>query len=160
MPQNFDGKDVIDIQPGFFNLWYEYELVTRVDDSLAAGGKAASTIASTNQWTVQYSMHDIDDFNDDLWRVYVMARVEPKPGAPLDGPVLSCGVYGSNKKREIANVTKSMGEIGTGGYHLFDLGALLLNPGCFVFTAPVPNENARAVLIERMILVRESKKAK
>ena len=148
---------VIDAQENRFRYYLRGSISDIVDDAAASDGKAGRMVGSTNEWAMQF---DIDQSRKTLtkapWHLYLMARIETKPGAVMTGAALSAGVYDAERKKNRLDKTVPLdGALADGKYHLIDAGAVDLDTGCFVYIAPPQRDDIASVFIDRAILVRD-----
>ena len=148
---------VIDAQENRFRYFLRGSISDIVDDAAASDGKAGRMVGSTNEWAMQF---DIDQSRKTLtkapWHLYLMARIETKPGAAMNGTALAAGVYDAErKKNRLDKVVPLDGALADGKYHLIDAGAVDLDTGCFIYIAPPQRDDIAFVYIDRVILVRD-----
>ena len=150
------GTPVLDIQDNLFSLYRVGELSSLIDDAKASDGKAARMVGHVNDWAVQWHPDDDESFLKVApWHCYLRLRVEPKPGAPLEGTAFTCGLYDADAKKNIASAQGTLKDYADGAYHLIDLGTQPLKPGTYFWAAPASSQNVTAIYIDRIICVRE-----
>jgi hypothetical protein len=88
-----------------------------------------------------------------LWRMAVAVRVER---AGTNGVAFTYGMYDTAGKKTIGGHTVRLADVQGDGYAIYELGTFPVNARRYLWIAPAQNpENARAVWVDRFILVAE-----
>jgi hypothetical protein len=142
----------IDAQEGEMSLANAGVWVKLVDDPEASNGQAARMTTDHNQWAAQLAIPgDLGKLG--LWHCYAVVKVE---ATAKTGGAFDLGVYDGPGGKSLSQRRVTIEEAGT-GYMTYDLGALKLVPGTYLWAAPLNNPDAvTSVSVDRYFLVREA----
>lgn len=144
--------DVYDYQPSDMTLGGGFAGI--VEDANSSSGKAARMTTENNEWAIRAMLNRFLQ-GGGKWRIYALARVETKDGAPITGDAFQGGTYDVNQKL-FAGSFKAPGEGLTGNnYKRVDLGIHEFTPSMYIWFARPENSNVTALYIERIVLIRE-----
>jgi hypothetical protein len=140
----------IDAQEGEMSFANAGVWVKVVDDPEASNGKTAQMPADHTQWAVQLPIPgDLGKLG--LWHCYAVVKVD---AAAESGGAFDLGVYDGPGGKALAQRRVTVEEAGT-GYKTYDLGALKLTPGTYLWAAPLNNPEAvNSLSVDRYFLVK------
>lgn len=158
LPAPFDKlakEDVIDMQPGGYNLYEQGKVSFLETDEASLSKRAASIIGDSMDWAIQVPVGLYLNTNQpQQWHVYAMARVTLKPGAAAEGIGFRSGQYDNDGRSTITYDDAMAADVSGPGYHLVDLGVRTFKPSVALWFAPTRNPAIEKVYLERVILVR------
>jgi hypothetical protein len=153
--QGHPDGDVIDIQEGNIYLYRQGTLTDIAKDAAASNGKAASITGDTNEWAIQAKLGKFLDASPDKWHIYAMARVDANAAVAQTGAGFQSGVYDTDNRKAINQITIPLKDVAGSNYQKIDLGAFPLSGSMYIWVAPTQNPAVTKVYLDRLILIRE-----
>ncbi|MCC6729124.1 MAG: DUF4838 domain-containing protein [Chthonomonadales bacterium] len=149
------ARGCVDAQDDLARLWNEGDDSELRGDPAASDGLAIWMPGSHHEWAAQFPASSMPAAaRSGRWRVYAVVRVDRAPDAPDSAPAFTAGVYDAEANAGRAQISATVEQAG-GGYRAYDLGAVEMTPGCYVWLAPPANPAVRAVWVDRVYLVPE-----
>lgn len=148
----------LDIQDDEFRLARPGQWATITPDPLASDGVAARMPGDHHEWAVSVPLDfaGLAKRPKQQWRISVAVRVER---AGKDGVAFTCGMYDTEEKKGYGHRSVKVADVKGDGYAIHELGAFPVNAKRYLWIAPAKNPaNAKAVWVDRFILVVEGKK--
>ncbi len=148
--------DVFDIIAPQFELSQKWGQV--LADEASTSGQAARVSGETDAWAIKAWIGRLisnSHLGDHKWRVVALARVEPKPGAPLEGTGIQGGIYDVTNRKYVSAIKIPLKDIADGKYRQIELGTAPLNGGMYIWVAPLSNSSVNAIYVDRILLLKE-----
>jgi hypothetical protein len=147
------GAEVVDVQDDEAKLYGEGDLAELRPDPAASDGIACRMPGTHYEWAFQMPVKKMPvAVQKGRWRVYAVVRVEP--GADPKAEAFTAGLYREETRETIGGSRVTSAQAGT-GYRTYLLATTELTPNTYVWIAPSGNGKAKAVWVDRVILVRE-----
>jgi len=151
--QDVNVRDGVDVQDDAVTLYREGDLSDIRPDAAASDGVAAWMPGSHHEWAVQMPVSKLPDrAQRGKWKVYVVLRVQKKPGATAKGNAFTAGIWDTPagaSRGEVAIATATVPD----GYKTYLLGTVDIKPDQYFWVAPTANPDVDAIWVDRFYLV-------
>jgi len=156
--KSLSSDQVIDFQPGMLTLAFPEVLTELRKDATSSGGEAVVMKTGSKAWLVQAQLGPYLDISGESWRIYAVVRAEEN-GRPKSGnTAFEGGVFDDSDMKHVGRFVVNFGKLSRERYSTVDLGTYRLTPGMAIWFAPHGAEDAREILFDRILLVRETVK--
>jgi hypothetical protein len=153
--QKLSADRVIDFQPSMLTLAFPEVLTEVREDPASSGGKVVAMKTGSKAWLVQAQLGPYLNTSGDNWRIYAVVRAEEN-GRPKSGnTAFEGGVFDDSDMKHVGRFVVNFGKLSRDRFATVDLGSYRLTPGMSVWFAPHSTEDAREIIFDRMLLVRE-----
>lgn len=149
----------VDAQEDLARLYFEGQYSEVRADPSASNGVAVWMAGESHDWDFQLPVTDLPRrAYTGRWRVYVVARVEKKPGTEKRGdaaahaPAFTAGVYDTAASAGRCDMAVSLADASP-TYRSYLVGTVDLNASQYIWVAPAANPAVQSVWVDRLFLV-------
>jgi hypothetical protein len=155
LPADLPPGEAIDLQDDLAKLYGEGSLAEFRADPAASDGIACRMPGSHHEWAFQLPLSKAPaKAFQGKWRVFVIARVEPRD--QLTGVAsFSAGIWDGAAKKSLGQVAPN-GKASSTTYRSYEVGTIELTKDCYVWIAPPDHADVKAIWVDRVVLVKAS----
>lgn len=158
LPEFLRGKsedDIIDGDEDQFRFSRLGDTRTNIDDPGALNQRAVKIVTRPAPGAVRLYLDENESFlKQGVWRWYLLARIEKRPGATSNF-LITYGVEQPDNPAKKVTMTQNFDQLADGKFHVLDLGARPLTPQTWFWVAGPSDESIESLVIDRIVMVRE-----